>query len=657
MGVNDERLPPELAKMINKRDSAKRSMDSIKLFINKYDPATKSLNQLQTRLDSLIQYMSKYESCQDDIKNHSAVTVEMLDDRTGVDDFFCSLKADILDLVERHPNASSNISSAPSQPIIRDSMKLPFIPAPTFDGDLQNWVSFLDAFNAMFHHNQGLSDVRRLHYLKSCLIGPAAEVVRTIPTTDVNYSAAYNALVERYENKSLIIQSHIRSLFQTPQVHKPAANELRQLHHHVISQVNALKALDQPVEQWDAWLVTLLCCRLDPTTVGEWQLLQSTKNLPKFNDLEKFLSNRVSAYKAGEAGNQSTQFKQLSISTRPIQRRVLFTKQTDSAPFRDKKCLLCSEQHRLSSCDDFSKMSLLERQDIVYKNKLCYNCLFPGHQVRQCRGGNCNKCGKRHNTKLHSDAPFNLPNPEDKPSSLPQDQSIVTYVEQDNKSSVTRQIILATALVNLENAAGHQVLCHAILDSGSQVCLITRECASRLKISAVNSSLSIASIGSITAKTGTMISTTMCSRMNDFKAFIDFHIINSITNRLPSHCINMETLNIPHTISNYLADPHFSEPASVDVLLAAEIFFELFTGEKMTVSPLVTLHNTNLGWIFTGSIQINTMSPPPTSLFSSNSNQSAIALLTQSCSNKFSSEINAEDHFKCKKWFTKMRVS
>ncbi|XP_025405027.1 uncharacterized protein LOC112679449 [Sipha flava] len=647
MGVNDERLPPELAKLINKRDSAKRSMDSIKTFIDKYDPATKSLNQLQTRLDSLMQYRSKYESCQDDIENHTAVTVEMLDHRTGVDDFFCSLKAEILDIIERYSKVPFNTSSTPSQPIIRDSMKLPFIPAPTFDGDLQKWVSFLDAFNAMFHYNQGLSDVQCLHYLKSCLVGPAAEVIRTIPTTDVNYSTAYNALIERYENRSLIIQSHIRSLFQTPQVHKPAANELRQLHHHVVSQVNALKALDQPVEQWDAWLVTLLCCRLDPTTVGEWQLLQSTKNLPKFSDLERFLSNRVSAYEVGEAGNQSTQYKHLSIGTRPVQKRVLFTKQTDSPPFKDRKCLVCSQQHRVSSCDVFNKMSLPERQDIVFKNKLCYNCLFPGHQVRQCRGDNCNKCGKRHNTKLHNDAPLNYHNPVDKPSSSSPEQSIVAYVEQDNKSNVIKQIILATALVNLENAVGQRVQCRAILDSGSQVCLITRECTSRLKLNVVNSSISIAGIGSITTKTGTMISTTMCSRINGFKAFINFHVINSITNRLPSHCINIEPLNIPHTISDCLADPHFNEPASVDLLLGAEVFFELFTGEKMKVSPLVTLHNTNLGWIFAGSIPINTMLSPPNSLFSSNCNQSAIALFTQTYSNKFSSEIKAEDHFKC----------
>ncbi|XP_029347204.1 uncharacterized protein LOC100569539 [Acyrthosiphon pisum] len=292
-------------------------------------------------------------------------------------------------------------------------------------------------------------------------------------------------------------------------------------------------------------------------------------------------------------------------------------------------------------------MSLPERQDVVFKNMLCYNCLYPGHQVRQCRGGNCNKCGKRHNTKLHSDAPFNPPASANEQSPSTQNQSVVTYVEHgNNNSTAMKQIILATALINLTNAAGHQVQCRAILDSGSQVCLITKECASRLNISVVKSSLSIAGIGSVTAKTGTMISTTMCSRLNDFEAFINFHVIDSITNSLPTHRIDMEPLHIPHTISSCLADPRFNEPASIDILLGAEIFYELLIGESMKISPLVTLHNTSLGWVFTGSTQINNVQPLSKIFLLRHSNQSAIALIAQSCSNNLSSEARAEDHFK-----------
>jgi len=34
--------------------------------------------------------------------------------------------------------------------------------------------------------------------------------------------------------------------------------------------------------------------------VSEWQLRQTSKQLPTFTDLEQFLSNRVNAYEAGE---------------------------------------------------------------------------------------------------------------------------------------------------------------------------------------------------------------------------------------------------------------------------------------------------------------------------------------------------------------------
>lgn len=275
---------------------------------------------------------------------------------------------------------------------------------------------------------------------------------------------------------------------------------------------------------------------------------------------------------------------------------MLFTNQTDKVPSKERQCIVCPERHRLSMCDTFNKRYLSERQDEVFKNKLCYNCLYPGHQVRQCRGGNCNRCGKRHNTKLHSDASFNHPSSTNDQPSTSQTQSVVTYVEQGNINSVAqKQIILATALANVTNSEGHKIQFRAILDSGSQVCLITKECASRLNINVVKGSLSIAGIGSVTAKTGAMITTTLTSRFNEFESFINFHIIDSITNSLPTHYININPLKIPHTISSCLADPYFNKPASVDILLGAEIFFELLLGESFKIHPFVKLHNTSLG--------------------------------------------------------------
>lgn len=105
-------------------------------------------------------------------------------------------------------------------------------------------------------------------------------------------------------------------------------------------------------------------------------------------------------------------------------------------------------------------------------------------------------------------------------------------------------------------------------------------------------------------KTGTMICTTLCSRHSDFETSINFHVIDSITNKLPSHHINVNQLNIPDTIEYHLADPDFHEPGVIDVLLGAEVFFELFLGESKRTDKHTVFYNTSLGWVLTDSVPI-----------------------------------------------------
>lgn len=218
------------------------------------------------------------------------------------------VQADLVGLIAEHTEkikVETNEDSCQTKTITNsDFIKLPSVPAPKFDGTVQDWPSFIDTFNAIFHNNSGIACVQKFHYLKSCIVGPAAEIIKTFPTTEQNYMRTYEALVARYENNGLIIQSHIRSLFDSPKVQNASATELRKLHHHVVSHVRALEALCQPVSHWDAWLVTLICSRLDNVTVGEWQLKQTSRDLPKYSCIETFLFNRVAAYEAGEISNQ-----------------------------------------------------------------------------------------------------------------------------------------------------------------------------------------------------------------------------------------------------------------------------------------------------------------------------------------------------------------
>lgn len=113
-------------------------MAAIQSYVEQFDPSYKSVIHLQTRLDKLIQCMSNYDAVKGEIVEHNNVTSEMLYDRTTVDDLFCTLKAQMLDLIEGHNKEPANSSITQTLTVIRDTMKLRFIPAPMFNGNLQN---------------------------------------------------------------------------------------------------------------------------------------------------------------------------------------------------------------------------------------------------------------------------------------------------------------------------------------------------------------------------------------------------------------------------------------------------------------------------------------------------------------------------------------
>lgn len=243
-------------------------------------------------------------------------------------------------------------------------MKLPPIEIPKLNGEWQNWTSFIEAFNSMFHENHSLAPLHRLHYLKSCLDGPASDVIKSIPTSGENYFQAYNTLINRYENKGAIIQAHIRSLLDTKKITTVSTAELQGLHHHITSNVNALRALDQPVDFWDAWLVTLMRSRMDSTTVAEWHLSYKSKDLPKYENVEKFLFNHIAAYEAGDVPLEKKATAR-AINNRFQERRVLFTNSKEK-----NKCPACPAQHKLFMCHKFKQMCIAERRALVMKERL-----------------------------------------------------------------------------------------------------------------------------------------------------------------------------------------------------------------------------------------------------------------------------------------------
>ena len=73
-------------------------------------------------------------------------------------------------------------------------------------------------------------------------------------------------------------------------------------------------------------------------------------------------------------------------------------------------CAACLRPHRLFFCDVFKRMPPQARRDLVVANRLCFNCLLPGHHAGICKKPSiCSVpgCGQKHTKFIHIDTATN----------------------------------------------------------------------------------------------------------------------------------------------------------------------------------------------------------------------------------------------------------
>lgn len=77
-------------------------------------------------------------------------------------------------------------------------------------------VFFRDTFKSIVHDTEQLSLIQKFHYVRLSLKGEAAEVFNSLEVSDDNYNIAWELLVERYKNKSLLMNNHVKALYNLP---------------------------------------------------------------------------------------------------------------------------------------------------------------------------------------------------------------------------------------------------------------------------------------------------------------------------------------------------------------------------------------------------------------------------------------------------------
>lgn len=113
--------------------------------------------------------------------------------------------------------------------------------------------------------------------------------------------------------------------------------------------------------------------------------------------------------------------------------------------------------------------------------------------------------------------------------------------------------------------------------------------------------ISIMDIGHTVNKIQTRAELKIKSIHTNFTSNLDFLVINEITACIPSVKFNVSEIKIPNDI--LLADEHFYTCRKIDILLGAEVFFDLLLTEHVSLGKnKPTFRRTHLGWIVTGQI-------------------------------------------------------
>lgn len=559
-------------------------------------------------------------------------------------------------------------SSAPGQSKLRATtssevqmrVKLPELKLPSFNGKLREWITFRDSFVSMIHDNANLASIDKFTYLRASLTGDALRDIASIELTAANYPIAWKTLQDSYENKKLIAKSYIDALFAVKPMEKESYDQLNRVVGEFETNLMMLEKLGENSDGMSTILQHMVCQRLDPNTLRNWENHYNSTDIPKYKDLIRYLKEQCMVLRSiGSARPSPGEYKKVVRSSALSHSGV---HQVVSCPF-------CGDQpHSAFKCNRFFKMKVSERADEAKRKSLCLNCLSPGHIAKFCTKGSCHTCGRNHHTLLHSIPPSvsqsksaqpcgaqtakknqptptpNSPPPQNSSKSPANNNSTAPQQTQNsneaNKSqnratsasssqlsttdhastsyntvlSSTTQtlpntVLLSTALINISDGYGNTTVARALLDSGSQLCFISEKFAQKMKFQRRRECLPIKGIGQAGTCSTQSITAWIRSRVSHYTVLMQFFVLPKVTAELPVRRIDYSRWCFPEGLP--LADPEFYDPSAVDIIIGAEIFFDLIIdGQHKLAEGGPVLQNTQLGWVVSGKVSED---PGPTS--------------------------------------------
>lgn len=476
------------------------------------------------------------------------------------------------------------------------SLKLKPISIPNFNGEIRIWSTFSDLFTNLIHNNELLNNAQKMQYLKTNISGEPAKIVSHLQISDENYETAWELLQNRYNNKRMIVNAHLETLFAQPTIYNESSKLIKALHDTTRECIHNLK--DAKI---DTIILHILVKKLDKDSHRLYeQSIKNPRELQSLEDFFTFLEHRFQTLEAitkekpnGNNNSSKNNVKSFNAST-------------------SSKCNICKGEHKTFKCKKYWDMTVEERSNEVRNQNLCRNCLSSAHTTINCKTERrCSTCKGLHHSSLHYNKEAV------KKSNITTHVSTTENSEQNGQSSTvqahiaindttTYGVLLATAMVRVATRDGHHEILRALVDQGSQASFISENAAQKLHLPRNKIHTTVGGIGSSNAGIScSSIQVVMRAIYpSSFALITTVLVLPKLTTLLPDD----EIFNIewPHVKDLVLADTNYNKPGSIDIILGADVFGEIILDGVRKGKPGAPIAQaTEFGWILSGKTNKN----------------------------------------------------
>lgn len=472
---------------------------------------------------------------------------------------------------------TGSVYSQDSNPmILTTGSRLPEIPLPIYNGDLIGWPVFRDRFNALVVNRGDLSNIERFYYLLGCLRGEALDTISSINVSEDTYELAWTTLSDRFDKPRQLATIIVDKLLSTTDQSTETLDGLKQFLSLYSDQVSLLRTLSVP--DLGEFLLFSIATRCLPMATRKGFERTNVQDFPTISDLIIYVKNRVSLLEAvsftdGSRRPMAVRDKTNSTISRFGEKRSKTSLVTsDSSIITSIKCLFCAGKHKSVTCPNLVDVTVEERYHLAKEKLICFRCLDSTHWSNKCKVSKpCQKCSGRHHTLLHKGAPSCKTT-----SSRNIEASLVGSADQ-------LIVLLGTALVHIRDKYGCMQIARVLIDSASQISVISSACAERLGLRRSQWTAPVSGLSGVPVPNVKGIVNCYITPRHDTRHSLQIQawVLPNVTNNMPS-------CNLPsHLKARFsdlaLADPYFDKPAPIDLLLGADAFSQILDGKRFSV--------------------------------------------------------------------------